>query len=131
MRGFPLLLRLDGARSTRLLAIQSNAHTSTACLTRAPSPEPEGRQGARVLDKIADPSPVNVCQFEPQPGLQKVVPIEIERLGGTRHQSAVRFVAAHHDCVAIIASQDRRLSLAGWNGQSESVFVLRNVQWWT
>jgi hypothetical protein len=85
--------------------------------------------GAKI--KIREQGPVNVCMFQPEPGKQEIVPIDLEELGGTRHQSAVRFVGAHHDTIAIIASQDRRLSVAGWNEEHRSVFVLRDVQWWT
>ncbi len=85
--------------------------------------------GAKI--KIREQGPVRVSAFSPQPGEQTIVPVDLESLGGTRHQSAVRFVAAHHDAIAIIASQDRRLSVAGWNAEHRSVFVLREVQWWT
>ncbi len=85
--------------------------------------------GAKI--RVRSQTPVTVSAFDPVTGQQEIAPIDLETLGGTRHQSAVRFVAAHHDAIAIIASQDRRLSVAAWNAEHESVFVLRDVQWWT
>jgi hypothetical protein len=85
--------------------------------------------GAKI--RIPNQSPVSACVFKPVPGEQAIVPTDLEALGGTRHQSAVRFVAAHHETIAIIASQDRRLSVAAWSEEDQSVFVLRDVQWWT
>jgi hypothetical protein len=85
--------------------------------------------GAKI--KIRNQTPVSASEFAPVPGKQEIVPTDLEALGGTRHQSAVRFVAAHHETIAIIASQDRRLSVAAWSEEHQSVFVLRDVQWWT
>jgi hypothetical protein len=85
--------------------------------------------GAKI--KIRKQGSLTLSVFSPEPGKQAVVSSELESLGGTRHQSAVRFVAAHHEAIAIIASQDRRLSVASWNEEHRSVFVLRDVQWWT
>lgn len=85
--------------------------------------------GAKI--RIRNQAPVTACVFQPVPGKQEIVPTDLEALGGTRHQSAVRFVAAHHETIAIIASQDRRLSVAAWSEEHQSVFVLRDVQWWT
>lgn len=57
--------------------------------------------------------------------------IGLEKLGGTRHQSAARFVAAHPKTVAIVASSDRRLSIMSWDAARASVVVFRNAEWWT
>ncbi|HUJ58072.1 MAG TPA: hypothetical protein VLX92_06255 [Kofleriaceae bacterium] len=84
--------------------------------------------GAKI--KIKDQA-VEVRAIEPATQHQAIATIDLEALGGTRHQSAARFVAAHHETVAIIASQDRRLSVAAWSAEHEAVLVLRNVQWWT
>jgi len=54
----------------------------------------------------------------------------LESLGGTRHQSAARFVAANADAVAIVVSHDRHLSVMHWGQADEAVVVVRNVEWW-
>jgi len=48
-----------------------------------------------------------------QPKQQGVV-AKIETLGGTRRQSAARFVANNYDTIALTASHDGPLSLAAW-----------------
>jgi len=32
--------------------------------------------------------------------------------------------------VAIIVSQDGRMSIANWDAKSDAVFGLRNAEWW-
>jgi hypothetical protein len=54
----------------------------------------------------------------------------MEDTGGTRHQSAARFVAAHHGCVAVVVSHDRHISLFFWEESLASVRMIRNVDWW-
>jgi hypothetical protein len=71
-----------------------------------------------------------VCIFGPQPGNQAVVRSPLEDLGGTRHQSAARFVAVNRDAVALVISQDRHLSVMHWDTQIDSVAVMRNAEWW-
>ena len=43
---------------------------------------------------------------------EEVVVSPLEALGGTRHQSAARFVATNHDAVALVISQDGHPSAA-------------------
>jgi hypothetical protein len=43
-----------------------------------------------------------------------LTPADWSDLGGTRHQSAARFVAASRDSVAFVSSQDGRLSAFAW-----------------
>lgn len=85
--------------------------------------------GAKIA-VINDPSP-RVCMFRPEPGTQDVVLSPLEDLGGTRHQSAARFVAVNRDAVALVISQDRHLSVANWDKQIDSVAVVRNAEWLT
>src|SRR5205823_3699184 len=49
-------------------------------------------------------APPQVCMFKPEPGSQEVVSSPLEALGGTRHQSAARFVEANKDSLALIVS---------------------------
>ena len=58
------------------------------------------------------------------------VAISIEDTGGTRHQSAARFVGACVDCAATVISHDGRLSLLHWDGAHGAVRMIRNVEWW-
>jgi hypothetical protein len=71
-----------------------------------------------------------VCLFRAEPGKQEVIPSPLEDLGGTRHQSAARFVAANRESVALVVSQDRHVSVAHWDTSLECVSVLRNAEWW-
>jgi hypothetical protein len=65
-----------------------------------------------------------------EPGSQRVVCSPLESLGGTRHQSAARFVGRNRDTVALVISQDRYLSIMHWDEAANSVAVLRNAEWW-
>lgn len=84
--------------------------------------------GAKIA--ISSNAAPHVCMFKPEPGSQKVVPSPLEHIGGTRHQSAARFVATHQDCVALVVSQDRHLSIVHWHEPIHSVAVVRNAEWW-
>ena len=48
---------------------------------------------------------------------------------GTRHKSAAQFVFDYPDCVAIVCSQDGRLSVLSWDVESESVQVVTNLEY--
>jgi hypothetical protein len=88
--------------------------------------------GAKI--NVASTTKFAVVELEPRAGEDGEgtlsVPIDLEKLGGTRHQSAARFVAAHTRAVAIVASSDRRLSIMSWDIEREAVVVLRNAEWW-
>jgi hypothetical protein len=68
--------------------------------------------------------------FRPEPGNQEVVHSRLEDTGGTRHQSAARFVSANRDAVAIVISQDAPVSMMHWDEPNNLVAVVRNVEWW-
>jgi hypothetical protein len=72
----------------------------------------------------------HVCILGPEPGMQHIEASPLEESGGTRHQSALRFVSVHKDTVAIIISQDRHVSVAHWNHTEESVWMVQNADWW-
>jgi hypothetical protein len=84
--------------------------------------------GAKIT--IAATSIPRVCMLRPEPGTQNLVLSPLEDIGGTRHQSAVRFVDANRDTVALVISQDRHLSVVSWDKASDSVAVVRNAEWW-
>jgi len=84
--------------------------------------------GAKIA--VKDDAAPRVCMFRPEPGQQSVVASPLEDLGGTRHQSTARFIAAHKDAVAVVISQDRYMSLLHWDASIDSVAVIRNAEWW-
>jgi len=84
--------------------------------------------GAKIEFKPG--SDVSVCKFKPTPGVQEVIDLHLEELGGMRHQSAARFIAENKGAVAIVVSQDRRVSVMNWEDELNSVCVVRNAEWW-
>jgi len=84
--------------------------------------------GAKIAVDGAQP---HVCMFKPEPGEQEIVPTPSEALGGTRHQSAAKFVERNKDSLALVISQDRRLSVAHWNQEIGMVAVVRDAQFWS
>jgi hypothetical protein len=56
--------------------------------------------------------------------------IDIEEVGGARHQSAVRFVGKHRESIALVISHDGHLSLAHWSREADGVLFLKNAEWW-
>jgi hypothetical protein len=71
---------------------------------------------------------VNICL--PLQSGQDIVPTPVERCGGTRHQSAARFVNANRDAVAVVISQDRHLSVFSWDDTMDAVVMVRRAEWW-
>jgi hypothetical protein len=84
--------------------------------------------GAKIY--VGSDATSTVCLLKALSGEQRVIQAPLERIGGTRHQSAARFVGAHHDAVAVVVSQDRRLSLIHWQEETNSVLVIHNAEWW-
>src|SRR6185503_5492982 len=90
-------------------------------------------QDLRVLGfgaKIAAGNVTTVNIFLPLQGSQDVVATPVERCGGTRHQSAARFVNANRDAVAVVISQDRHLSVFSWDDTMDAVVMVRRAEWW-
>jgi hypothetical protein len=56
--------------------------------------------------------------------------VSIEDTGGTRHQSAARFVGACSDCAATVISHDGHIALVHWDRDRGAVRMIRNVEWW-
>jgi transcriptional regulator with XRE-family HTH domain len=84
--------------------------------------------GAKI--RTRSEAATQVCMFGPHPGHQLVVSSPLEHLGGTRHQSAARFISVHKDSAAVVISQDRHMSVMHWDPSHERVFVVRNADWW-
>ncbi len=53
--------------------------------------------------------------------------VSLSSIGGTRHQSAARFVNSHHDALAFVASRDGHLTLFAWVVKEATVVGLRNL----
>jgi hypothetical protein len=70
----------------------------------------------------------NVYLVTPWP--ERVDRIDIEEVGGARHQSAVRFVGKHRESLALVISHDGHLSLAHWSREHDGVLLLKNAEWW-
>ena len=49
-------------------------------------------------------------------------------LGGTRHQSAARFVNGNHEAMVFVASQDGRLTLFAWVNDRAKVVAVRRLE---
>jgi hypothetical protein len=58
--------------------------------------------------------------------IEKIAPVA--ELGGTRHQSAARFVYKNNDALVFVASQDGRLTLFIWLNDDHKVMALRNLE---
>ena len=84
--------------------------------------------GAKIEIKRAFKGPL--VRFQAVAGEQPVVHSRLEDLGGTRHQSAARFVEMHKDTLAIVVSQDRHVSVMHWEQDRAAVSVMRGAEWW-
>ena len=75
----------------------------------------------------ADHAEFLVAEWDAVSGMapRSVSPVE---LGGTRHQSAARYVFHHHQCTCFVASQDGRLSLFAWLEKDQSVVCIRRLE---
>lgn len=54
--------------------------------------------------------------------------VRLADLGGTRHQSAARFVAGNHGCDVFVVSQDGRLSMFSWSEIHSGVAVVQHME---
>jgi hypothetical protein len=70
-----------------------------------------------------------VSIFSSEPVKQPGNLYDIEKVGGTRHQSAARFIAQNRDAVALVISQDRHLKIMHWWGEGGHVAVVENAEW--
>jgi hypothetical protein len=54
--------------------------------------------------------------------------VDVAVLGGTRHQSAARFVEKHHQAVAIVASHDGPVTVLLWLESQSQVLAIKGVE---
>jgi hypothetical protein len=83
--------------------------------------------GAKIRAINIDREPERLVISEPFEG-SVAREIGLSELGGTRHQSAAQFVFDQRDAIAIVASQDRRLSVLGWDQTEGKVAVIRPAE---
>jgi hypothetical protein len=83
--------------------------------------------GAKIRAKNVDHKPERLVISEPFEGSVERE-IGLSELGGTRHQSAAQFVFDQKDAIAIVASQDGRLSVLGWDRTEGKVAVIRPAE---
>jgi hypothetical protein len=83
--------------------------------------------GAKIKAKDVDHKPERLVISEPFEGSVERE-IGLAELGGTRHQSAAQFVFDQKDAIAIVASQDGRLSVLGWDRTEGRVAVIRPAE---
>ena len=48
---------------------------------------------------------------------------------GTRHSSAAEFINEQRDCIAIVVSEDKKVSVISWDQSREMVKVTKNFEW--
>jgi hypothetical protein len=53
--------------------------------------------------------------------------LELHKIGGTRHESAVRFVNQVRGAVALVASHDGHFTIIRWDAERSAVLAYRNV----
>jgi hypothetical protein len=82
--------------------------------------------GAKI--GVTDVSP-SVYHLRPELREQALVAERVQTSGGTRHQSAARFVAANKESAALVISQDVHLSVMHWHPPADGVAILRNAEW--
>ena len=101
-----------------LIAFRRNAHNSR--------PRRVGFR-ARIRVKNIDRGPERLVISEPFEG-SVAREIGLSGLGGTRHQSAAQFLFDQKDAIAIVASQDGRMSVSGWDRDEGKVAVIRAAE---
>ncbi len=70
--------------------------------------------GAKIARRKGWPQVEQVTLTEPIEGAAPAL-VNPEQLGGTRHLSAAQFTQDQHDAVALVASQDGRLTVFEWS----------------
>jgi hypothetical protein len=83
--------------------------------------------GAKIRAVNADHHPTHVLVREPIEGIaEREVPIS--ELGNMRHQSAAQFVFDQQDSLAVVASQDRTVTLLAWDRDYGGVLAIRHAE---
>lgn len=84
--------------------------------------------GAKLKPINSRKRPDEVITIEPfEDSIEKT--IKFENIGGTRHQSAAQFIFDQRDAVAVIASQDGKISVMFWDKEIEKVRVSQHLEY--
>lgn len=84
--------------------------------------------GAKIKPINSEDVPKKVIIEEPFENYEDIEK-ELAFLGGTRHQSAAQFVYDQKDSIAIVASQDGKLSVMYWDKEIEKVRVIQHAEY--
>jgi hypothetical protein len=83
--------------------------------------------GIKIKAKNSDEKPDTLRVSEPFEG-SVGEDLGVSSLGGTRHQSAAQFIFDQRKAVAVVASQDGRLSIFRWDSAEGKVSVIRSAE---
>jgi sensor domain DACNV-containing protein len=84
--------------------------------------------GAKIKPINSNDTPNKVLLIEPFEG-SKPIESSLASLGGTRHKSAAQFVFDQKSSIALIASQDGRLSAFTWDAENQMVKVIKHAEY--
>ena len=80
--------------------------------------------GAKIETK--EEAPEKVLVVEP---LNKETEVKsLATIGGMRHQSAAKFVNSQKDCISIVVSEDKKVSVFSWNVDQQIVQQIKNFE---
>ena len=65
--------------------------------------------GRNIVPKLGSPAEITVASLLGEPLVEDTIPFK--EIGGTRHQSAASFAYEHTGSVALVTSQDGRMTL--------------------
>jgi hypothetical protein len=83
--------------------------------------------GAKIRAIDADTGPKVVRIHEPVEGTAEE-DVRLASLGNTRHQSAAQFVFDQRDALAVVASQDRTVTILSWDDEYGGVRAIRHAE---
>jgi hypothetical protein len=83
--------------------------------------------GVKIKPVDSNDKPTTVLISEPFED-SEIHEIALAKLGGTRHQSAVQFVYDRRESVAIVTSQDGRVSVIEWDPEKNMVLVVQHAE---
>jgi hypothetical protein len=89
--------------------------------------------GIKLQPAPGSVEPSFIYQVDPLDHDEWLTPVPMEQLGGTRHQSAARFVADQKDAVAFVVSQDGDVTAFAWEqthdvGRQPALYAYRRLE---
>ncbi len=85
--------------------------------------------GAKIRAKDSDDVPHSIWFSEFFAGSDEVEKQVTDLLWGTRHKSAAQFVYDSKEAMAIVASQDGKISIMVWNNDKQKVSVITHAEY--